>query len=150
MEKKNKEVKKTKAVRKRKAKLPSTNVEQNLHATPTATFHPSPTPCAVSDQEHSNTHAILNKLNKWLQDNSLTSPAELTRKRNIENMDDYITLEQTVTEFLDTFLLIGYNLEGQRVMIQHTRNNRDQDALIELLRNIAVMPIKPPSEDDMM
>ena len=90
---------------------------------------------------------LISKIDQWLHNKQMTN-AENTRKRNLENLRDYATLEQVVTEFMDTFLLIGYNLEGQRVLIQKCSNSRDQDALVELVRNITIAPIKPPYDEE--
>lgn len=142
MQKKKKPSKPSTRSSKKPAKQPNNTATT---PTPTATLSASSSDKRLSSPEQ---QQFLAKLNQWL-DYNRDSQAELARRRNLETMNDYITLEQTVTEFLDTFLLIGYNLQGQRVIVQHCANNRDQDALIELLRNIAVIPLnKPQREDD--
>lgn len=142
MQKKKKPSKPSTRSSKKPAKQPNNTATT---PTPTATLAASSSERRLSSPEQ---QQFLAKLNQWL-DYNRDSQAELTRRRNLETMNDYITLEQTVTEFLDTFLLIGYNLQGQRVIVQHCTNNRDQDALIELVRNIAVIPLnKPQREDD--
>ena len=117
--------------------------------TPTPTVTAAITTASTSPVQTVEQQQFMAKLNQWLSLNK-DNQAETNRRRNLETLNDYVTLEQTVTEFLDTFLLIGYNLQGQRVIVQHCSNNRDQDALIELVRNIAVIPLNKPFKDEDM
>ena len=39
-----------------------------------------------------------------------------------------------VSEFLKTFMVLGYDLNGEKVFIMHATNPHDKDALVEHLR----------------
>lgn len=43
-------------------------------------------------------------------------------------------LDCVVSEFLKTFMVLGYDLNGEKVFIMHATNPHDKDALIEHLR----------------
>jgi hypothetical protein len=43
-------------------------------------------------------------------------------------------LDTVVSEFLKTFMVLGYDLNGEKVFIMHATNPHDRDALVEHLR----------------
>ena len=43
-------------------------------------------------------------------------------------------LDVMVSEFLKTFMVLGYDLNGEKVFIMHATNPHDKDALVEHLR----------------
>lgn len=43
-------------------------------------------------------------------------------------------LDTVVSEFLKTFMVLGYDLNGEKVFIMHAVNPHDRDALVEHLR----------------
>lgn len=43
-------------------------------------------------------------------------------------------LDTVVSEFLKTFMVLGYDLNGEKVCIMHATNPHDRDALVEHLR----------------
>jgi hypothetical protein len=43
-------------------------------------------------------------------------------------------LDAMVSEFLKTFMVLGYDLNGEKVFIMHATNPHDRDALVEHLR----------------
>jgi hypothetical protein len=47
-------------------------------------------------------------------------------------------LKDTISEYLGTFLLFGYNLDDERIIIQKFENARDRDAIMEFLKNIFI------------
>lgn len=56
-------------------------------------------------------------------------------KKNIEHRDMEL-LSSIITEYMDSFIILGYNLEGERIVLQHHRNPKDYDALMELLKTV--------------
>lgn len=52
---------------------------------------------------------------------------------------DYNLLKSQISEYLDSFLLLGYDSEGQRIIIQHYHTQRDRDAVIEFLKNVFLL-----------
>lgn len=43
-------------------------------------------------------------------------------------------LDSVVSEFLGTFMILGYDINGEKVFIMHATNPHDRDALVEHLR----------------
>lgn len=43
-------------------------------------------------------------------------------------------LDSVVSEFLKTFMILGYDLNGEKAFIMHATNPHDKDALVEHLR----------------
>lgn len=68
-------------------------------------------------------------LNKWIKENH-------TESKVVHR--DYLLLKGLITEYLDSYILFGYNTEGERIIIQHAENARDQDAVMEFLKAIFI------------
>jgi hypothetical protein len=51
---------------------------------------------------------------------------------------DLSILKNTATEYLDTFMIFGYNTEGERIVIQYYKSPRDRDAIMEFLKTIFI------------
>jgi hypothetical protein len=68
-------------------------------------------------------------LDKWLKDNKQSQQIA---------MRDLSLLKSIVTEYLDSFLLFGYNLEGERVILQSFNKARDRDAIMEFLKIVFI------------
>lgn len=52
-------------------------------------------------------------------------------------------LDTVVSEFLKTFMVLGYDLNGEKVFIMHATNPHDKDALVEHLRTTLLGIINP-------
>lgn len=66
-------------------------------------------------------------LDKYLKENR-------TQQQTV--MRDLGLLKGIITEYLDSFILFGYNIEGERVILQNIVNPKDRDALMEFLKII--------------
>jgi tRNA G37 N-methylase Trm5 len=49
---------------------------------------------------------------------------------------DLNLLKSIITEYLDSFILFGYSIDGERVIIQNFEKSKDRDALMEFLKII--------------
>jgi hypothetical protein len=74
-----------------------------------------------------NDSELKNALDKWSKENN-------TELRVEER--DYLLLKSLITEYLDSYVLFGYNTKGQRILIQHAELAKDRDALSEFQKNI--------------
>ena len=54
-------------------------------------------------------------------------------KQNVQNRDLSL-LKNIITEYLSSFILFGYDLEGNRIIIQSMDGPKDRDALMEFLK----------------
>jgi hypothetical protein len=63
-------------------------------------------------------------------------------KKNIKDnkliLRDLKVLKDIITEYLDAYILFGYNLEGERVIVQHFTCPKDRDAVMEFLKTIFI------------
>jgi len=68
----------------------------------------------------------LNKsMDAWLKQNE--------GQKNVA-VRDLELLSSIITEYMDSFIMLGYNLEGERVVIQHYHKPKDRDAMMEFLK----------------
>lgn len=68
-------------------------------------------------------------LDKWLKENN---------NKNAIAMRDLGLLKSIITEYLDTFIVFGYNIEGERIILQHYTSAKDRDAIMEFLKTIFI------------
>ena len=61
-------------------------------------------------------------------------PYVSNEKKQIQK--DIAILDSTVSEFLQNFMIIGFDLYGNRVTIFHAKNTLERDAILEHLRSI--------------
>lgn len=66
-------------------------------------------------------------LDTWLKDN---------HTENKITIRDLGILKTQISEYLDAFITFGYNIKGDRIVIQHFKNARDRDAIMEFLKTI--------------
>jgi len=52
-------------------------------------------------------------------------------------------LDTLVSEYLNTFMILGYDINGEKAMIMHASNPHDRDALVEHLRTTLLGIINP-------
>jgi hypothetical protein len=57
-----------------------------------------------------------------------TTDIKQSKYQDLEHMNSIIE------EFLSTFMILGYDLNGEKVFIMHAKSHQDKDALIEHLR----------------
>lgn len=68
-------------------------------------------------------------LDTWLKDN---------HTENKVTIRDLGILKTQISEYLDAFITFGYNPKGERIVIQHFKNARDRDAIMEFLKTIFI------------
>lgn len=76
-----------------------------------------------------NKKELQKSLDRWLKDN---------QSHNAIAMRDLTLLKSIVSEYLDTFIVFGYTLEGERVILQNYQKARDRDAMMEFLKTIFI------------
>ena len=65
---------------------------------------------------------------------------EVTRR--LDSQEAIETLTSIMTEYLESFMLIGYDIDGEPVIIKHTNTTRDENGVIELMRCVFLSFIK--------
>jgi len=76
-----------------------------------------------------NNKELEKSLDRWLKENNT---------RNAIALRDLDLLKSIITEYLDTFIVFGYNVEGERIILQHYTTARDRDAIMEFLKTIFI------------
>lgn len=76
---------------------------------------------AVNDLE------LQKSLDRWLKDHAHNT--QIVKR-------DLSILKSTLCEYLDSFLVLGYTMEGDRVIMQNFRTAKDRDAIVEFLKTI--------------
>jgi hypothetical protein len=66
-------------------------------------------------------------IDRWMKDN---------KKEQQITMRDLGILKSIICEYLDAFLIFGYNTEGDRIILQNFKNAKDRDAIMEFLKTI--------------
>lgn len=117
---------KPKKSRKKKPTMISTKEKSKAPA-------PTPTPDVVArikPLSAEESKMFLRQINEFL--GKKTSPQKK------EGQEDYKILYMNISEFLESFITIGYTFDGQRVLIQHYPSPRDRDAMMEFLKNVFI------------
>ena len=74
-----------------------------------------------------NNTELENSIDKWLKENKFETKIAIR---------DLSVLNSVITEYMDTYILFGYNLKGERIIIQHANTPKDRDANMEFLKTI--------------
>ena len=102
----------------------------------------------LPDQENSiqeKLHETLNAIElKKSMDKWLKSP----EGKNSVMMRDLTILKGLNEEYLNSFIVLGYTLEDERVIIQSYRNPKDRDALMEFLKNVFIQQCNQNMSDN--
>lgn len=72
---------------------------------------------------------LQSSLDKWIKENH--------SENNIQERD-YHLLKSVITEYLDSYILFGYDTKGERIIVQHANSARDRDAIMEFLKTIFI------------
>ena len=68
-------------------------------------------------------------MDKWLKSNE---------GQNSVIMRDLNILKGVNEEYLNSFILLGYNMDDERVIIQSYRTPKDKDAIMEFFKNVFI------------
>jgi hypothetical protein len=113
--------------RKRKTNIPSLssveNIKNNIKTKSTDSVEEISKKVfeAISNVE------LQKSIDKWMKEN---------KKEQVVSMRDLGILKGIISEYLDTYLVFGYNVNGERIILQNFKNARDRDAIMEFLKTI--------------
>lgn len=68
-------------------------------------------------------------MDRWLKTNE---------GQNSITIRDLTILKGVNEEYLNSFIILGYTMEDERVVIQSYRNSKDKDAMMEFLKNVFI------------
>ena len=78
-------------------------------------------------------------MDKWLKTNE---------GQNSVMMRDLTILKGVNEEYLNSFILLGYTMEDERVIIQSYRNPKDKDAMMEFLKNVFIQQCQQNNQEE--
>ncbi len=78
-------------------------------------------------------------MDKWLK---------TTEGQNSVMMRDLTILKGINEEYLNSFILLGYTMEDERVIIQSYRNPKDKDAMMEFLKNVFIQQCQQNNQEE--
>jgi hypothetical protein len=76
-----------------------------------------------------NSVELKRSMDKWLKTNE---------GKNSVIIRDLTILKGIIEEYLNSFIVMGYTLEGERVILQSYNSPKDKDALMEFLKNVFI------------
>jgi hypothetical protein len=94
----------------------------------------SSSPATIDDIENKiydalNTVELKRSMDKWLKSNE---------GKNSVVIRDLTILKGLIEEYLNSFLLLGYTMDGERVILQGFSSPKDKDAIMEFLKNVFI------------
>ena len=85
----------------------------------------------------------INTLLKTLLDNEpIQNKATPVASKHIHTENDMLNIRAIVSEYFDSFLILGYSIDGKRVVIKKCDNDKDEDSLVEVLRFVFMKMIQ--------
>jgi hypothetical protein len=115
---------------------PENNKKGRLHisvAVPSLSGMDPTATAAVLEEVRNN---IFNSINDAELQKSLDVWVKENQTQNNIQERDYLLLKSVITEYLDSYILFGYDTKGERIIVQHANNSRDRDAIMEFLKTI--------------
>ena len=94
----------------------------------------------VNEKQLDELEAIREQVFLSINNVELQKSLDMWMKRNIEESKiqsrDLSILKGLITEYLGSYILFGYDIKGDRIIIQNCENAKDRDALMEFLKII--------------
>ena len=79
-------------------------------------------------------------VDKLLQNKNIKKEIYAQASKKLEKEEDVEAVKTILSEYFECFMLLGYGVDGKRLVIKYAENDRDEDSIIELLR-FALMKI---------
>jgi hypothetical protein len=71
-------------------------------------------------------------------DDIIKNNIKIQKEKDQERLSDYNNLVSINSEWLDSFFIIGYNLDGEEVFISKQKNIKDYNSLLTLLKKVFI------------
>jgi len=78
-------------------------------------------------------------MDRWLKTNE---------GKNSIMIRDLTILKGINEEYLNSFILLGYTMEDERVIIQSYKNPKDKDAMMEFLKNVFIQQCQQYNQEE--
>lgn len=81
---------------------------------------------------------VFNEINNEELKKALNAWEKQFKFKEKVSVRDLNILKDIIGEYLNSFLLFGYNIEDERVIVQKFETSRDRDAIMEFLKTIFI------------
>lgn len=82
--------------------------------------------------------AVLQKYHEQMKFLNMTAEDPYNKYQTQETRNDYERMILLLTEYLDSFILLGLRPDGEMMSIEKNRNTRDKAALEKILQNFLI------------
>jgi len=72
-----------------------------------------------------------------------TKPTSAPLKKKTLQQEDVDRIKNVLSEYLNSYMIIGYTAENNRVVLKHAKNHQDEDSLVEFLRVVLMSIVGP-------
>jgi len=86
-----------------------------------------------------NNEELQRSIDNWIANN---------KQKRQENIRDLSMLKSVVEEYLDGFILFGYTISGERIVVTSYPTPKDKDAVLEFLRFVFFHQMNQRQDDD--
>lgn len=69
-----------------------------------------------------------------LRQDGVKEGIQLEANKQIDTEDSIKKIRATLSEYLNSYLFLGYDINRNRIIVRETKNDQDEDSLIEMLR----------------
>lgn len=94
----------------------------------------------------SNTQVVAVNLNdvlsKITKDKDLQNYIRNEATKRIDSEESVESIKVILSEYFNSFIVLGYGVDGERIIIKDTRTDRDSDSILEMLRYVIVRMIQ--------
>lgn len=85
----------------------------------------------------------INKLLKSMINEEISQDTyTMNATKSLSTEQDIQTLKQILAEYFDSFMVLGYGINGNRIIIRYTKTDKDEDSLLEMLRHVFMRTIQ--------
>jgi hypothetical protein len=75
------------------------------------------------------------------QNLEIVQESSIEATKRIDTKESVRVLKNILSEYFDSFMIMGYDVNGERTVVRSTKNDKDDDAAIELLRFVLLRMI---------
>ena len=81
-------------------------------------------------------------LERMLNDENVQKEIEAEAIKKLDTKESVDAVKAILGEYLDSYMILGYGIDGSRIILKKTKTNRDEDSIIEMLRCVFMSMIQ--------
>ena len=75
-------------------------------------------------------------IEKVLQDEHIQDEIHIEATKRLNTEESIKSVKAILSEYFDSFMVLGYDVDGDRLIVKHTKTDRDDDSMLEMLRYV--------------